>query len=87
MNAVTLGGANAQAQIGPLVISELNYAPASPSAAALALYRELTSDDLEYIELRNISPAVIELSSGKSAAASILTSRPGPCWHRVARCW
>ena len=27
----------------------------------MALHRDLTSDDLEYIELRNISPAAIEL--------------------------
>jgi spore coat protein CotH len=49
----TLGAENGVEKVGPLVISEVNYHPADPSAAALAIYPALTDGDLEFIEVHN----------------------------------
>jgi hypothetical protein len=45
-----------------LVISELHYHPATPSAAELALDPTLNDDDFEWVEIRNISSSPIDLS-------------------------
>ena len=57
----TLGTPNASARIGPLVISEVNYHPGGPSAAALALDPNLSANDLEYVEINNPTSASVDL--------------------------
>ena len=53
MQTNTLGDLNGAPRVGPVVITELNYAPAAPSPAALAIHAELTADDLEFVEIHN----------------------------------
>jgi hypothetical protein len=53
MQSRTLGAANSGPRIGPLIISELMYNPQSGN------------DDLEYIELTNITDAAMNLSGWK----------------------
>lgn len=50
---VTLGSQNGSALVGPLLISEVHYNPGDPSGAALAIDPQLTSDDLEFVEIHN----------------------------------
>lgn len=45
-----------------LIISEVNYHPANPSAAELAADPTLNDDDFEWLEVRNISEGTIDLS-------------------------
>jgi len=60
--ANSLGSANGDAEVGPLVVSEVNYHPDSPSSAALAIDSTLTDNDLEYIEIANPTSAAIVLT-------------------------
>jgi hypothetical protein len=60
--AVTLGSENAGPRVGPLVISELNYSPSEPTAADLAIHPEMTSGDLEFIEIFNPTTAEVDLT-------------------------
>ena len=57
----SFGSANGVAAVSPLVISEVNYHPADPTASALAIDSTLTADDLEFIEVANTSGATIDL--------------------------
>jgi hypothetical protein len=58
----TLGCENSVGHVGSFVFSEVNYQPGMPSAAALALYPEMTSSDLEYLEVYNPTLAAIDLT-------------------------
>ena len=58
----TLGGENGLPILSSLIISEIQYAPAPPTAAALELDADLTERDLEFIELYNRSPNTVPLS-------------------------
>ena len=58
----SFGSANGVAEVGPLVISEINYHPGDPSAAALAIEPLLTDNDLEYIEIANPTSSAIDLT-------------------------
>ena len=49
----TLGCTNVGHQIADLIISEVNYNPGEPTAAALAIAPDLTSGDLEFVEIHN----------------------------------
>ena len=60
--STSFGSANGDAEVGPLVISEVNYHPEDPSAAALAIDPLLTDNDLEYIEIANPTSAAIDLT-------------------------
>ena len=61
--STSFGSANGDAEVGPLVISEINYNPAEPSAAALAIDPTLTDNDLEFIEIANPTSASIDLTN------------------------
>ena len=61
--STSFGSANGEAEVGPLVISEINYHPGDPSAAALAIDPTLTDNDLEFIEIANPTSASIDLSN------------------------
>ncbi len=57
----TLGQANVNPRVGPIVISEVQYAPAAPTPAALAIDPQLTRDDLEFIEIANPTGSPVDL--------------------------
>ena len=59
----TLGETNSAPRIGPILISELHFHPAEPSAAALALDPDLSAGDLEFIELFNPTNEPINLAN------------------------
>jgi len=61
--STSFGSVNGDAEVGPLVISEINYHPEDPSAAALAIDSTLTENDLEYIEIANPTSSVIDLTN------------------------
>ena len=58
----TLLSANSGAMIGPAVISEVNYHPTDPTAAALAIDPEITDEDLEFIEIHNPTSTPVDLT-------------------------
>jgi hypothetical protein len=62
MSNVTLGSANSTPRVGPLIISEVQYDPGVPSAAALAANANVTSDDLEFIEVHNPTDSSVLLT-------------------------
>ena len=59
---LTIGSGNGAVRVGPAVVSELNYNPGTPSAAALAIDPALTSNDLEFIEIHNPTGAAVDLT-------------------------
>ncbi len=59
----SFGCDNTTARVGPVIITEINYHPADPSAAALALDPTLSSSDLEYIEIYNPTSEPVDLSN------------------------
>jgi len=61
--STSLGSANGDGEVGPLVISEVNYHPDSPSSAALAIDPFLTDNDLEYIEIANPTSNASDLTN------------------------
>ena len=58
----SLGCTNGDHQVSDLIVSEVNYNPGDPSEAALAIAPDLTSGDLEFIELHNPTDAAIDLT-------------------------
>jgi hypothetical protein len=60
---LTLGCTNTIPRVGPLVISEVQYAPGEPTEADLAIYAELNSGDLEFIELHNPTSEAVSLEN------------------------
>ena len=61
--STSFGSANGEAEVGPLVISEINYHPAAPSASVLAIDPTLTDNDLEFIEIANPTSESIDLTN------------------------
>lgn len=62
MSERTLGSTNAEPRVGPVVISEIHYRPGSPSLNALLLDPEITSDDLEFVEVFNPAGVAVDLT-------------------------
>ena len=58
----SLGRANTAARVGPVVISEVHYHPAAPSAAALAMDPALDAEELEFVEVLNPTSETVDLS-------------------------
>ena len=58
----TFGTANQAARVGPVIISEINYNPITPSGAALAFAPDLTSADLEFVEIYNPTRQTVDLT-------------------------
>lgn len=63
LQATTLANTNADPRVGPLLISEVNYHPAIPSAAVLAIEPTLTDNDLEFIEVLNPTAQQVDLTN------------------------
>jgi len=59
----SFGSENGTVKVGPLVISEVNYNPGPPTAAALALFVGLTENDLEFIEISNPTSSSIDTTN------------------------
>ena len=62
MQAQTFGAENSPPRVGPLIISEVNYHPEEPSAAALLIDPTLVSDELEFIEIYNPTGSNVSLT-------------------------
>ena len=60
--ANTLGESNSDPSFGPLLISEVHYHPADPTAAELAIEPALTTSDFEFVEIHNPSSATVDLT-------------------------
>lgn len=58
----SIGQANSAPRVGPVLISEVHYHPADPSAAALEIYPDLIASDLEFIEIHNPTTGSIDLT-------------------------
>ena len=63
LSANTLGVTNSDASFGPLVISEVHYHPADPTAEELAFDPTLTTSDFEFIEIHNPTLATVDLTN------------------------
>ncbi|MCA9218540.1 MAG: lamin tail domain-containing protein [Planctomycetales bacterium] len=58
---VSLGEPNTRyPRVGPVVISEVNYNPGAPTAAALAIDPDISSADLEFIEIYNSATETVQ---------------------------
>ena len=53
---------NGTPRVGPVVITEINYNPAAPTNAALAMYPALDAADLEFVEIHNPTAGAINLT-------------------------
>jgi hypothetical protein len=62
MTRNTLGCGNSNIIVSDVIISEIHYAPESPSAAALAIEPDLGENDLEFIEIATDSGAGANVS-------------------------
>jgi len=62
LQSLTLGAENADPLFGPVIISEVNYNPGPPSAAALAAAPDIASNDLEFIEIYNAGAVTVDLT-------------------------
>jgi hypothetical protein len=61
-SAATLGSQNADPRVGPVVMTELQYAPDEPTAADLAIDSTLVASDLEFIEIYNPTTAPVDFT-------------------------
>ncbi|MBM4012290.1 MAG: hypothetical protein FJ286_13075 [Planctomycetes bacterium] len=62
MTAPTIGSANAGPRVGPVVISELMYAPQPPTAAELTIVPGLLATELEFVEIFNSLSSPVSLT-------------------------
>ena len=63
LTTVTLGSANSQPRVGPMLISEVHYHPQPPTAAALAIDPSITVDELEFVEVHNPTGQAVDLTN------------------------
>ncbi len=62
MTQLSLGATNSAPRIGPVVITEINYDPGTPSVAAIAADPDVVPDDLEFVELHNPAGRSVDLT-------------------------
>ena len=58
----SLGSENGATRVGPIVMTEINYNPGNPSAAAMAADANVVADDLEFVEIHNPTTAGVNLT-------------------------
>ena len=58
----TLGAGNSFARVGPIFISQVHYHPAAPSVEALNEWPQLTTRELEFIEVHNPLDVDVDLT-------------------------
>ena len=73
----SFGSANGIAEVGPLVISEVNYHPDTPTATALSIDPTITDNDLEYIEIVNPTSATVDLTNWRIRGEADFDFAPG----------
>ena len=59
----SFGCDNTAARVGPVVITEINYNPADPIPAAVALFPDLSKSRVEYIEIHNPTSEPVDLTN------------------------
>jgi VCBS repeat-containing protein len=59
---LTFGCENGNPQVGPVVVTEVMYHPAAPTAAELGIDPTVTAANFEYIELTNTSSVSVDIS-------------------------
>ena len=62
LQSLSLGQPNGAPRVGPVIVSELNYHPRNPIAAALQIDPTLEDDDLEYVEIFNTTMGSVDLT-------------------------
>ena len=62
-SSISLGCANRHPSTGPLIVSEVHYAPGNPTATALAIDPTLTAGDLEFVEILNPTTESVDLKN------------------------
>ena len=62
LRSVTLGQANSSPRVGPVLISEVQYAPGDPSLAAQGLHPAITANELEFVEITNTGTSPVDLT-------------------------
>ncbi len=70
LQTASLGAANGVHATSPVMISEINYHPSAPSAAAIALDPTISASDLEFIEVTNHSEMVVDLMNWRIRGTS-----------------
>ena len=63
MTTNTFGSENAPPRFGPLLLTELNYNPGPPSQAALDEDPDITSTDLEFVEVHNPTGSAVDMTN------------------------
>jgi hypothetical protein len=61
----TLGQPNGDPRVGPIVVSEVQYHPTAPRPEALAIDPQLSTDDLEFLEVLNPTAQAVDVSQWK----------------------
>jgi hypothetical protein len=62
LEGVTLGSTNASPRVGPVIISEVQYDPDDPTAADLAIDPNISSGDLEFVEIYNPTTQAVDFT-------------------------
>ncbi len=66
----SLGAANGEHATADVVITEVQYHPSAPSAAALAIDPTISESDLEFLEVHNHSAAAVDLTNWRIRGSS-----------------
>jgi hypothetical protein len=77
MSQLTLGGPNSGPRVGPVVFSEVMYAPPPPSAAELALCPTVQAADFEFVEIFNSTDQAIHLTEWRLRKGVDFNFAPG----------
>ena len=77
MSETTLGAENSEPRVGPLVISEVNYNPGYPTAAAQLLDQHVGRRDLEYVEIYNPTGSAVDLINWRLRGGIDMDFDPG----------
>ncbi len=74
---LTLGGPNSGPRVGPVVFSELMYAPPPPSPGELALCPTIQAADFEFVEIFNPTEQAIDLTEWRLRKGVDFNFSPG----------
>ncbi|MCA9151834.1 MAG: lamin tail domain-containing protein, partial [Planctomycetales bacterium] len=77
LTGFTPGATNADPRVGPVVITEVMYSPALPTAAELAIDPTLDARDLEYVEILNPTDATVDLTDWRIRGGIDYNFAPG----------
>ena len=77
MSRLSLGCGNPYPRVGPVVISEVQFNPPDPSAAALAIDPNIDSGDLEFIEMHNPTGQPVDMTEWRIRGGVDFDFAPG----------